>query len=425
VRHPHPGRPTDPKPVDKDTTTVDLTLSDRGQQLRDALLDFMDTHVYPNEARFHEQIEASGDRHHHPEMMEELKAEARRRGLWNLFLPDEHDGAGLSNLDYAHLAEITGRSPLIAPEATNCAAPDTGNMEVLHMFGTPAQKQQWLEPLLAGEIRSAFFMTEPDVASSDARNISSRIERDGDHYVINGRKWWSSGAASPRCKVGIFMGVTDPDAEPYRQQSMILVPLDAPGVRIVRELPVFGHYDGHGGHPEVAFEDVRVPAANLIGGEGDGFMIAQARLGPGRIHHCMRLIGMAERAFDLMCERAIGREAFGKPIARQGVFQHWVAQARVRIEQARLLTLKAAHLMDTVGNKGARMEISAIKIVAPQMAEWVLDKAIQTYGGKGFTNDVPLAMMWAHARTLRMADGPDEVHEMALARRELKRYLPE
>ncbi|MEX2505153.1 MAG: acyl-CoA dehydrogenase family protein [Egicoccus sp.] len=404
---------------------MDLSLSARGQRLRQELLDFLDTHVYPNEQRFHEQIATSGERHHHPEVLEELKAEARRRGLWNLFLPDPEHGAGLTNLDYAHLAELTGRSPMIAPEALNCSAPDTGNMEVLHLFGTATQQQEWLEPLLAGEIRSAFFMTEPDVASSDARNIQSRIARDGDEYVINGRKWWSSGAASPRCKVGIFMGVTDPDEQPYRQQSMILVPLDTPGVRVVRELPVFGNYDGQGGHPELEFVDVRVPAANLIGQEGDGFRIAQERLGPGRIHHCMRLIGMAERAFDLMCERAIGREAFGQPIARQGVFQHWIAQARVKIEQARLLTLKAAHLMDTVGNKGARMEISAIKIVAPSMAEWVLDKAIQTHGGAGFTNDTPLAMMWAHARTLRMADGPDEVHEMALARRELKRYLPQ
>jgi acyl-CoA dehydrogenase len=268
-----------------------------------------------------------------------------------------------------------------------------------------------------------FFMTEPDVASSDARNIQSRIERDGDHYVINGRKWWSSGAAAPDCKVGIFMGVTDPDAEPYRQQSMILVPLDTPGVEVVRELPVFGHYDGHGGHPEMSFTDVRVPAANLIANEGDGFMIAQARLGPGRIHHCMRLIGMAERGLELACRRAIEREAFGKALARQGKIQHWVAQARVRIEQARLLTLKTAWLMDTVGNKGARMEVAAIKIVAPSMAEWVLDKAIQVHGGAGFTNDYPLAMMWAHARTLRMADGPDEVHEMSVARREFGQYL--
>ncbi len=404
---------------------MDLSLSPRGRQLREELQDFLETRIIPNEVTYHEQIEASGDRHHHPAILEELKAEARERGLWNLFLPDEEHGAGLTNLDYAHLAELTGRSVLIAPEATNCAAPDTGNMEVLHIFGTPAQQEEWLHPLLEGEIRSAFFMTEPDVASSDACNIRSRIERDGDHYVINGRKWWSSGASSDRCRIGIFMGITDPDAEPYRQQSMILVPLDTPGVRVVREVPVFGRYDGHGGHPEMEFTDVRVPVENLLADEGDGFMIAQARLGPGRIHHCMRMIGMAERAFDLMCQRALVREPFGQPIARQGVFHHWVAQARVKIEQARLLTLKAAHLMDTVGNKGARMEISAIKIVAPAMAEWVIDKAIQTHGGAGFSDDTPLAMMWAHARTLRMADGPDEVHEMALARREIKRYLPE
>ncbi|MFP4634270.1 MAG: acyl-CoA dehydrogenase family protein [Nitriliruptoraceae bacterium] len=401
---------------------MDLGLSERGRELHEQMRDFLDTWILPNEERYHREIAESGDRHHQPPVMDELKAEARRRGLWNLFLPDETHGAGLSNLDYAHIAELTGRSALIAPEATNCAAPDTGNMEVLHMFGTPEQQATWLEPLLEGEIRSTFFMTEPDVASSDARNIGSRIERDGDEYVLNGRKWWSSGAASPRCKVGIFMGVTDPDADPYRQQSMVLVPMDTPGVKVERELPVFGHYDGQGGHPEVSFTDVRVPVSNLIGQEGDGFAIAQARLGPGRIHHCMRLIGMAERGFDLMCQRALEREPFGRPIADQGVFHHWTAQARVRIEQARLLTLKAAHLMDTVGNKGARMEISAIKIVAPSMAEWVLDKAIQTHGGSGFTNDQPLALMWSHARTLRMADGPDEVHEMALARRELKRY---
>ena len=404
---------------------MNLAPSARGNALREELQDFLDTRIIPNEGLYHEQIEASGDRHHHPAILQELQEEARSRGLWNLFLPDEEHGAGLTNLDYAHLAEITGRSPLMAPVATNCAAPDTGNMEVLHMFGTPAQQEEWLLPLLEAQIRSAFFMTEPDVASSDARNIQARIERDGDHYVINGRKWWSSGAASDRCRIGIFMGVTDPDADPYRQQSMILVPMDTPGVRVVREVPVFGHYDGHGGHPEVEFVDVRVPASNLLANEGDGFMIAQARLGPGRIHHCMRLIGMAERAFDLMCQRALVREPFGKPIAQQGVFQQWVAQSRVKIEQARLLTLKAAHLMDTVGNKGARMEIAAIKIVAPEMAGWVLDKAIQVHGGGGVSDDTPLAMMWAHARTLRLADGPDEVHEVALARREMKRYLPD
>ncbi len=337
----------------------------------------------------------------------------------------DEPGAGLTNLEYAPLCEVMGRSHL-APEVFNCSAPDTGNMEVLARYGTPEQQDRWLRPLLAGEIRSSFAMTEPFVASSDATNIESSIVRDGDEYVINGRKWYTTNATDPRCTVIIFMGKSDPDsADRHRQQSMILIPMDTPGVRVVRDLPVFGHYDGHGGHPEVEFTDVRVPAANLLANEGDGFAIAQARLGPGRIHHCMRLIGMAERGFDLMCERSLVREPFGKPIARQGVFQHWIAQARVRIEQARLLTLKAAYLMDTLGNKGARMEISAIKIVAPSMAEWVLDKAIQTHGGAGFSDDVPLAMMWAHARTLRMADGPDEVHEMALARRELKRYLPE
>ena len=402
---------------------MDLSLSPRAEALRTELLDFMDSRVYPNEQTHADEVAASGDRHTRPPILQQLKAEARARGLWNLFLPDEEHGAGLSNVDYAHLCEILGRSPLLAPEACNCSAPDTGNMEVLHMFGTPEQQQEWFVPLLDGQIRSAFFMTEPDVASSDARNIRSSIVRDGDDYVVNGRKWWSSGAAAPDCRVGIFMGVSDPDAEPYRQQSMILVPLDTPGVEVVRELPVFGHYDGHGGHPEMRFTDVRVPASNLIAGEGDGFMIAQARLGPGRIHHCMRLIGMAERGLELACRRAIEREAFGKAIARQGKIQAWVAQARVRIEQVRLLTLKTAWLMDTVGNKGARMEISAIKVAAPAMAEWVLDKAIQIHGAAGFSNDTPLAMMWAHARTLRMADGPDEVHEMSLARREFGRYL--
>ncbi len=403
---------------------MDFAYTPRMEELQENLQDFMATWVYPNEATYHEQVEASGDRHHTPPILEDLKVEARRRGLWNLFLPNEEWGAGLTNLEYAPLAEITGRSPLIAPEALNCAAPDTGNMEILAEFGSREQQERWLVPLLEGEIRSAFFMTEPDVASSDATNIQTRIERDGDEYVINGRKWWSSGAASPRCQVGIVMGKTDPDADPYHQQSFVLVPMDTPGVEVVRELPVFGHYDGHGGHPEVSFTDVRVPVANLIGEEGGGFGLAQARLGPGRIHHCMRLIGMAERAFDLMAERALEREPFGQPIARQGVFQDWLAEARVRIEQARLLTLKTAWLMDTVGNKGARIEISAIKVVAPSMAEWVLDKAIQAHGAAGFSNDTPLALMWAHARTLRMADGPDEVHKRSIARRELKRYLP-
>ncbi|MFT5563574.1 MAG: acyl-CoA dehydrogenase [Myxococcota bacterium] len=404
---------------------MDFAHSARALELQENLLDFMDTWIYPNETTFHEQIEASGDRHHCPPIMEQMKAEARSRGLWNLFLPHEKWGAGLSNLEYAPLAEITGRSPSIAPEALNCAAPDTGNMEVLAEFGTPAQQERWLVPLLAGQIRSAFFMTEPDVASSDASNIQSTITRDGDEYVINGRKWWSSGAASSRCEVGIFMGKTDVDADPYHQQSFVLVAMDTPGVEVVRELPVYGRYDGHGGHPEMKFTDVRVPATNLIGQEGGGFALAQARLGPGRIHHCMRLIGMAERAFDLMCERVIAREAFGKPLARQGVIQEWIAEARVRIEQVRLLTMKTAWLMDTVGNKGARIEVSAIKVAAPEMAAWVIDHAIQAHGGMGVSDDTPLAGLWAHARTLRLADGPDEVHKRAIARRELRRYLPQ
>ena len=403
---------------------MDFAYSERVEELREQLLDFMDEWVYPNEETYEQQVAESGDRHFNPPIMEELKAEARKRGLWNLFLPNEEWGAGLSNLEYAPLAEITGRSPMIAPEALNCAAPDTGNMEILAEFATREQQERWLVPLLEGEIRSAFFMTEPDVASSDATNIQSTIERDGDEYVINGRKWWSSGAASPRCEIGIFMGKTDTEADPYHQQSFILVPMDTPGVEVVREVPVYGRYDGAGGHPEMEFTDVRVPASNLIGEEGGGFALAQARLGPGRIHHCMRLIGMAERAFDLMCERVIQREAFGKPLARQGVIQEWIAEARVRIEQVRLLTLKTAWLMDTVGNKGARIEISAIKVAAPEMATWVLDRAIQAHGGMGVSDDTPLAGLWAHARTLHLADGPDEVHKRSIARREIKRYLP-
>lgn len=399
---------------------MDFALSDRVRELRDELLDFMEAWVYPNESVLAAEVEASGDRHHHPPLMEDLKAEARRRDLWNLFLPDDTHGAGLTNVEYATLCEILGRSPLVAPEATNCAAPDTGNMEVLHLFGTADQQSQWLEPLLAGEIRSAFFMTEPDVASSDARNIQSRIERDGDDYVINGRKWWSSGAASPRAQVGILMGVTDPDADTYHQQSMILVPFDTPGVEVVRELPVFGRYDGHGGHPEMRFTDVRVPAANLIGNEGDGFRIAQERLGPGRIHHCMRAIGMAERSLELLIDRALSRETFGTRLADQGKIQHWIAQSRVRIEAARTLTLKTAWLMDTVGNKSARTEISAIKLVAPHAAEYVIDKAIQTHGGAGVSDDTPLATFHAHIRTMRLFDGPDEVHERSIARREIR-----
>ncbi|MEV6524427.1 acyl-CoA dehydrogenase family protein [Longispora sp. NPDC051575] len=382
-------------------------------ELRGKLLDFMDSHVYPAEPVFAAQV-AAGERWTTPPVMEELKAEARRRGLWNLFQ--------LSNQAYAPLAEITGRSPYLAPEALNCSAPDTGNMEVLEMFGTGAQKKRWLEPLLAGEIRSAICMTEPDVASSDATNIATSIVRDGDFYVVNGRKWWSSGAMNPRCELLVVMGRTGGE-DRHRQQSMILVPRDTPGVDVRRGLHVFGFDDGpHGGHAEIVFTDVRVPAENLVVGEGEGFAIAQARLGPGRIHHCMRLIGMAERGLELLCRRALERTTFGQPIARHGVVADWIAESRVRIEQARLLVLKTAWLMDTVGNKGAHSEIQAIKIVTPQMAEWVLDKAIQAHGGGGVSQDFPLAGLWAAARSLRLADGPDEVHRMSLARRELRQY---
>jgi acyl-CoA dehydrogenase len=401
---------------------MDFAFDDKTEKLRAELLDFMDTHVYPAEAVVEEQ-RAFTPQWTTPPIMEELKTEARRRGLWNLFLPHSPLGAGLTNLQYAPLAEITGRSAHLAPEALNCSAPDTGNMEVLAMFGTPEQQERWLKPLLAGEIRSAFCMTEPAVASSDATNITTRIERDGDEYVINGRKWWSSGAMNPRCEIFILMGKTDPAGERHRQQSQILVPRDTPGVRFERSMQVFGFDDGwHGGHAEISFTDVRVPVSNLIASEGDGFAIAQARLGPGRIHHCMRLIGMAERALDLMCTRALERTAFGKPIASQGVVGEWIAEARVRIEQARLLVLKTAWLMDTAGNKGAHTEIQAIKIVVPEMAEWVLDKAIQVHGGGGVSQEFPLAHMWAGARTLRLADGPDEVHRASLAKRELRKH---
>jgi len=398
----------------------------RTEELRERLLSFMDSHVYPAEKVFAEQVAeaAAADRlWERPAIIDELKAEARGRGLWNLFLAHHPEGAGLSNLQYAPLAEITGYSPAIAPEALNCAAPDTGNMELLAEFGSAEQQQRWLRPLLDGEIRSAFCMTEPDVASSDATNIATRIERDGGEYVINGRKWWSSGAMDPRCEILIVMGKTAPDGERHRQQSMILVPRDTPGVTIERGIRVFGFTDGpHGGHAEVEFRDVRVPAANLIGRDGDGFAIAQARLGPGRIHHCMRQIGAAERALGLMCRRALQRSAFGGPLSDQGVIQDWIAEARVRIESARLLVLKTAWLMDTVGNKGAHTEIQAIKIATPAMAEWVIDKAIQTHGAGGVSQDFPLAQLWAGARTLRFADGPDEVHKRSLARRELRKY---
>ena len=402
---------------------MDFSLSPRAADLQDRLLAFMDERVLPAEPVFAEQMRASGDPHFHPPVMEELKAEAKRRGLWNLFLPHttEWTPDPVSNVDYAPLAEITGRSPL-APEAVNSAAPDTGNMEILALFGTPEQKERWLVPLLAGEIRSCFAMTEPDVASSDARNIGLSIRREGDEYVLNGRKWWISGAANPRCRVAIVMGKTDPDAPTYTQQSMVLVPMDTPGLTVVRDLMVFGYNDREG-HCELRFDDVRVPVANLLGTEGGGFALAQARLGPGRIHHCMRCIGMAERALELMCRRVTERVAFGKPLAQQGVIQEWIADSRIEIEQARLLTMKAAWLMDTVGNKGARIEISAIKVVGPNVALRVVDRAIQAHGGGGVSQDFPLAGMWAGLRTLRFADGPDEVHRMQLARRELGRYV--
>jgi acyl-CoA dehydrogenase len=390
------------------------------------LQEFMDDSVYPAEpvyAAQRRELAEAGDVHGVPAVVEELKIEARKRGLWNLFLPDATDPHhGLTVADYAPLAELTGRSVELAPEAINCAAPDTGNMEVLHLFGTPAQKERWLEPLLRGEIRSGFAMTEPDVASSDASNIRTRIERDGDEYVINGRKWWTTGAADPRCQILIVMGKTDPDGPAHRQQSMVLVPLDTPGVKVLRSLPVFGYQDQHG-HAEIEFDDVRVPVENLIGEEGGGFAIAQARLGPGRIHHCMRAIGMAERALELMCERAASRVAFGKPVAAQGVIQQWIAESRMAIEQARLLTMKTAWMIDRYSTKTAQVEIAAIKVVAPRVALDVVDKAIQVHGGAGVSDDTPLAGMWAALRTLRIADGPDEVHVRSVARTELAPYL--
>ena len=400
---------------------MDFELSDRCNEYREQVAAFMDEFVYPAEAPYHEEIVASGNPHHAPALMAEIKEEARSRGLWNLFHPHEMTSPptpGLSNTDYAPLAEIMGRSSL-GPEAFNCQAPDTGNMEVLTLFGTPEQQDRWLRPLLDGEIRSAFAMTEPAVASSDATNIECRFERDGDDYVINGRKWWTTNANHPDCRILIVMGKTDPDAPRHRQQSMILVPIDTPGVEVLRSLSVFGyqHQEGHG---EVIFTDVRVPASNLIAGEGEGFAIAQARLGPGRIHHCMRALGAAERALELMCRRASERETFGAPIATRANVQDWIAESRVEIEMARLLTMKAAWLMDTVGNKGAHVEISAIKIAAPDVALRVVDRAIQVHGGGGVSQDFPLAEMYAHLRTLRLVDGPDEVHKRTIARAELK-----
>ncbi|MEU4014758.1 acyl-CoA dehydrogenase family protein [Microbacterium sp. NPDC028030] len=396
-----------------------LSPSPAAQEVIDRLNAFMTEFVYPAEPVYQAQLEAHGPRSHEvPPIIEELKVEARARGLWNLFLPAL---SGLTHLDYAHVAEITGRSPYIAPEALNCSAPSTGNMEILHMFGTREQQERWLAPLMDGRIRSGFSMTEPDVASSDARNISTSIVRDGDEYVINGRKWWTTGAADPRCEILILMGKTDQAAEAYRQQSMILVPIDTPGVEVIRSLPIFGYHDQQG-HAEIVFSDVRVPVGNLLAGEGDGFAIAQARLGPGRIHHAMRCIGMAERGLEMMARRVMQREAFGGPLSDQGVIQTWIAESRLEIEQARLLVLKAAWMIDEVGAKGAAIEIAAVKIVGPRAARSVLDRAIQAFGGKGVTDDTPIARMWASARILGIADGPDEVHLRSVARQELRKY---
>ncbi|HEV2705763.1 MAG TPA: acyl-CoA dehydrogenase family protein [Pyrinomonadaceae bacterium] len=404
--------------MSSDDPYVGFQVSSRAKEIYHQLRAFMEAHVYPNEREFHEQIE-QGERWQAVPLLEELKARARAEGLWNLFLPESEYGAGLSNLEYAPMAELMGRAVAFAPEVFNCSAPDTGNMEVLVRYGTPEQKERWLRPLLAGEIRSCFAMTEPDVASSDATNIRSTITRDGDHYVIRGRKWWTSGAGDPRCRVAIFMGKTNPEAPKHQQQSMILVPMDAEGVRVKRMLTVYGYDHAPHGHAEVLFEDVRVPASNILLGEGRGFEIAQGRLGPGRIHHCMRLIGMSERALEAMCRRVAQRVAFGRPLAAQGTIRANIAQSRIEIEQARLLTMKAALMMDTVGNKAARAEIAMIKVVAPNVALRVIDRAVQAHGGGGVSDDFPLASMWTQARTLRLADGPDEVHLESLARIEL------
>lgn len=401
---------------------MNFSYSPKVIELQEKLTKFMEDNVYPNEAMFEEQLNAQENRWSAvPPIMEELKSKAKEEGLWNLFLPESEYGAGLTNTEYAPLCEIMGRS-LIGPEVFNCSAPDTGNMEVLVRYGTEEHKEKWLKPLLNGEIRSCFSMTEPAVASSDATNIEAKIERDGDEYVINGRKWWSSGAGDPRCKIAILMGKTDPEANRHEQQSMILVPLDAPGVKIERMLPVFGYDHAPHGHAEITYENVRVPAENILWGEGKGFAIAQGRLGPGRIHHCMRLIGAAERALEELCKRVQNRVAFGKPLSSQGVIREWIADSRIEIEQARLLTLKAAYMMDTVGNKVAKTEIAMIKVVAPSMALRVIDRAIQAFGGAGVSDDFPLASMWANSRTLRLADGPDEVHRAQIAKLELRKY---
>jgi acyl-CoA dehydrogenase len=394
---------------------MDFAYSEKVNQLRKQVNDFMERYIYPNEQTYRDQIAASGKPHHHAEIVDELKVKAREEGLWNLFLPDEEYGAGLTNLEYAPLAEIMGRVGW-ASEVFNCAAPDTGNMEILAQFGTGEQKRQWLIPLLNGEIRSAFAMTEPDVASSDATNIQFSIRREGDEYVLNGRKWWISGAARERCAIFIVMGKTDPQhPDRHQQQSMILVPRDVPGFTVKRNLPVMGYVDNES-HCELLFEDVRVPVSNLLGEEGSGFAIAQARLGPGRIHHCMRAIGSAQYALELMCQRATSRVAFGKPLAEQGVIQDWIAQSYLEIEQARLLTLKAAWMIDTLGKKAAQNEIAMIKIAVPEVLTNVVNRAIQVFGGAGLSDDFPLASMWAHGRTLHIADGPDEVHKRSLAK---------
>jgi acyl-CoA dehydrogenase len=405
---------------------MDFRHSDRSIELQEQVKTFLDEFVYPAEHVFEEQAaanRAAGTPFRTPEVLAGLKDEARRRSLWNLFLPDKRYGAGLSVLDYAPIAELSGRSAAVAPEAMNCSAPDTGNMELLAMFASDAQRMQWLEPLLAGEIRSCFSMTEPAVASSDATNIATEITPDGDAYVVNGVKWWSTGALRPECKVAIVMGVSDPEAGRYQRHSMILVPLDTPGVTIERSTTVFGYDDGpHGGHGVIHYDHVRVPRENLLGPQGGGFMMAQARLGPGRIHHCMRSLGMAERALELMCARAAARSTFGQPIAKHGMVQEWIAESRLAIEQARLLVLKAAWLIDTVGAREARTEIAAIKVAAPRAASYVLDRAIQVHGAAGVSSDVPLAEAWAQLRTLHLADGPDEVHLRSVARDELKRH---
>ncbi|HEV2603922.1 MAG TPA: acyl-CoA dehydrogenase [Microvirga sp.] len=401
---------------------MSFPLSPKAADLKSRVNRFMEEHVYPAEHVFERQLNEAPTRWSIPPVMEELKAKARAEGLWNLFLPESELGAGLTNAEYGQLCEVMGRSP-IGPEAFNCSAPDTGNMEVLVRYGTKEHQERWLKPLLAGEIRSCFAMTEPEVASSDATNIQAEIRRDGDEYVINGRKWWTSGAMDPRCKIAIVMGKTDPSAPKHQQQSMILVPMDTPGITIVRPLTVFGYDDAPHGHAEVVFENVRVPASNILLGEGRGFEIAQGRLGPGRIHHCMRQIGVAERALETLCRRALSRTAFGKPIADHGVNRHWIAESRMDIDQARLLTLQAAHMMDEVGNKQARAEIAMIKVVAPNVALRVIDRAIQVCGGAGVSQDFHLAMAYAHARTLRLADGPDEVHRETIAKIELSKYM--